>query len=126
MTDSLNGTRLNLDALVELGRDVTECGKHGLNVWCSCKVRDLFERVLPAAGFVVVRDSSGLLNHGDELRMTSIAGVPVDLPRDHPVWTRRSSPEEIVVVASVTHGVECYDAWREDGPCQHEAEVEPT
>jgi hypothetical protein len=107
---SPNGTRLRPDDVV--GARLIEWATH------------IIERNDPTLR--VVRDSSGLLNHGDELRMTSIAGVPVDLPRDHPVWTRRSSPEEIVVVASVTHGVECYDAWREDGPCQHEAEVEPT
>ena len=31
--------------------------------------------------------------------------------------------EAITVVAPITHGVECYEAWRDESDCPHEQEA---
>ena len=55
--------------------------------------------------------------------------MPTDQPRAGLVLTRRAATnlqggmETITVVAPVTHGVECHEAWRDDEDCPHEKET---
>jgi hypothetical protein len=85
MTDSLNGTSINplvMDALREEFADAPHHAHRALYA-------------LNAAGFVVVRDSSGLLNHGDTIELVGYQhpdGPWIWLTPYHhgdaPVWRR--------------------------------------